>query len=272
MQVVCWLRRQLPGWRIHLIGDGAYSVIALGLRAQANGITLIAPLRLDARLFDAPPPRYLPDGTKRRGRPALKGARLPHLADVALAKSTRWQRSRVAWYGGETEIVDWCTGIALWYSSGTPPLRIRWVLVRDPKGERKTVAYFSTDVHQVATTIITDFVKRWSHEVTFEEARAHLGIETQRQWSDKAIERTTPALFGLFTLIVLMADAFCPDGRLPLSHAAWYPKSHATFHDLLALVRQRLWSHLLFRTAGIPPALHLFNSFLVQRLLSAVCY
>lgn len=272
MQVVCWLRRQLPGWRLHLIADGAYSVIALGLRARANGITLIAPLRLDARLFDEPPPRYLPNGKKRRGRPALKGERLPHLADVATAKSTQWQRSRVAWYGGETEIVDWTTGTALWYSSGTPPLRIRWVLVRDPKGERKTVAYFSTDVHQPPTTIITDFVKRWSHEVTFEEARAHLGIETQRQWSDKAIERTTPALFGLFSLIVLMADAFFPNEQLPLSRAAWYPKSHATFHDILALVRRRLWTHLLCRTAGDSPALHLFYCPLVQRLFSAVCY
>jgi hypothetical protein len=272
MQVVCWLRRQLPGWRLHLIGDGAYSVIALGLRAWANGIILIAPLRLDARLFDEPPPRYLPNGKKRRGRPALKGERLPNLANVATAKSTQWQRSWVAWYGGETEIVDWTTGIALWYSSGTPPLRIRWVLVRDPKGERKTVAYFSTDVHQPPTTMITDFVKRWSHEVTFEEARAHLGIETQRQWSDKAIERTTPALFGLFSLIVLMADAFFPNEQLPLSRAAWYPKSHATFHDILALVRRRLWTHLLFRTAGDSPALPLFYCPLVKRLFSAVCY
>lgn len=272
MQVVAWLRRHLPGWRIHLIGDGAYAVIELGLRAQANGITLIAPLRLDARLFDEPPSRYTADGKKRRGRPALVGERLPNLADVATAKSTRWQRSRIAWYGGATEIVDWTTGTALWYSTGTPPLRIRWVLVRDPNGERRTVAYFSTDIHQSAPTIITDFVKRWSHEVTFEDARAQLGVETQRQWSDKAIERTTPALFGLFSIVVLMAYAFYPDGQLPLPQAAWYPKSHATFHDLLALVRRRLWTHLLFQTAAQTPVLCLFYSFPVQRLLSAVSY
>ena len=68
-----------------------------------------------------------------------------------------------------------------------------------------TKAYFSTDLNQAAGTIIEDFVKRWNIEVTFEETRAHLGVETQRQWSDLAIERTTPALFGLFSLSCLFA-------------------------------------------------------------------
>lgn len=272
MQIVAWIRRRLPGWRIHLIGDGAYSVIQLGRRAQANGITLIAPLRLDARLFEDPPPRYTADGKKRRGRPPLVGQRLPNLAVVATAQHTRWQRSRLAWYGGGTTVVDWTSGTALWYSTGTPPLRIRWILVRDPLGKRPTVAYFSTDIHQPASTIITDYVKRWAHEVTFEELRAHLGVETQRQWSDNAIERTTPALFGLFSLVVLMAFAFHPDGQIPLAHAAWYPKSHASFHDLLALVRRRLWTHLLFQTSAKIPALWLFYCFPIQRLLSAVSY
>lgn len=272
MQVLCWVRRQLPGWSIHLMGDGAYSVIELGLRAQVTGIPLIAPLRLDARLFEAPPTRPRVKGKKPLGRPALIGAQLPKLAEVATHQHTRWQRSRLAWYGGDNEVVDWCSGVALWYSTGTAPLPIRWVLVRDPKGERKTVAFFSTDIHQCAPTLITDFVKRWSHEVTFEEIRAHLGFETQRQWSDKAVERTTPALFAVFSLVVLMALAFHPDGQLSLPAAAWYPKSHATFCDVLALVRRRLWTHLLFQTAAFPLDLCLFQHPCLQRLLSAVCY
>ena len=272
MQVVCWLRRTLPGRPIHLIGDGAYSVIKLGLRCQLNGVTLIAPLRLDARLFDYPPSRRDVQGKKPRGRPPCVGQRRPNLSAVATFKSTCWHRSRIDWYGGESEIVDWATGTALWYSTGTPPLPIRWVLVRDPKGKRDTVAFFSTDVHQSPPTIIMDFVKRWSHEVTFEEARAHLGIETQRQWSDKAIERTTPALFGLFSLVVLMAHTLCPEGQIPLLQAAWYPKTHASFHDLLFLVRRRLWPRLLFQTDAFPPDLRLFSTPQVQRLLSALCY
>jgi hypothetical protein len=272
MQVVCWLRRTLPGRHIHLIGDGAYSVIALGLRCQSQGITLIAPLRLDARLFDHPPSRQTSTGKRRRGRPPCVGQRLPNLEEVVMLTTTCWHRSRVDWYGGESERVDWATGTALWYSTGTPPLPIRWVLVRDPQGERDTVAYFSTDVHQSAPTIITDCVKRWSHEVTFEEARAHLGIETQRQWSDQAIERTTPALFGLFSLVVLMAHALCPDGQIPLPQAAWYPKTHATFHDVLSLVRRRLWPHLLFQTDALSPDLRFLATPQGEHLLSAVCY
>jgi len=271
-QVVCWLRRTLPGRHIHLIGDGAYSVIELGLRCQSQGVTLIAPLRLDARLFDRPPSRWNPDGTKRRGRPPGVGQRLPNLEDVVHFETTQWHRCRVDWYGGESEIIDWATGTALWYSTGTPPLPIRWVLVRDPQGQRKTVAFFSTDIHQSAPTIITDFVKRWSHEVTFEEARAHLGIETQRQWSDKAIERTTPALFGLFSLVVLMAHALCPDGQIPLAQAAWYPKTHASFSDLLALVRRRLWPQLLFQTDAFPQDVCLFSTSQGEHLLAALCY
>lgn len=271
-QVICWLRRKLPGREIRLVGDGAYSVVELGLRAQSQGITLVAPLRLDARLFAHPPARTNPDGTKRRGRPAVVGERLPTLKERTTLKSTRWQRGRVEWYDGQSEVIDWTTGTALWYKTGTPPLFIRWVLVRDPDGQRDTVAFFSTDVHQSARSIIATFVKRWTIEVTFEIGRAHLGIETQRQWSDKAIERTTPALFGIFSIVVLMVHALYPDEELPLPQAAWYPKAHASFHDILALLRQRLWRHFLFQTPADSAALWLFPRQNLERLLSAVSY
>lgn len=267
-QIVGWLRRSLPSHPIHLVGDGAYAVIALGLCCQRHHVTLIAPLRLDARLFEPPVrPRHKPPG-----RPAVVGARLPNLAQVATQPTTRWQRSQVAWYGGTTTIVDWVSGTALWYSTGTTPLPIRWVLVRDPQGNRPTRAFFTTDPYQAAPTIISDFVKRWPLEVTFEEGRAHLGIETQRQWSDLAIERTTPALFGLFTLIVLLVHALYPDGQLPLVSSAWYPKTHASFHDLLALVRRRIWLQFLFQTDAFSPDLRLITSHQVEHLLSAICY
>jgi ribosomal protein L28 len=267
-KVVVWLRRTLVGYPVHLVGDGAYAVIGLGLTCQRNQISLIAPLRLDARLFEPPcRPRE-----KRLGRPPVVGARLPNLEQVAIDPMTRWQRSRVSWYGGETTFLDWTTGTALWYSTGMTPLAIRWVLVRDPKGKMETRAFFSTDPYQDARTIIADFVKRWSIEVTFEEGRAHLGIETQRQWSDLAIERTTPALFGLFSIVILMAQAFFPDGNVPLPQDAWYPKDHACFHDLLALVRRRIWHQYLFQTGANSPALRLVTRHRFEHLLSAVCY
>jgi hypothetical protein len=267
-QVVLWLRRTLPGRAIHLVGDGAYAVIALGLRCQGCQVTLLAPLRLDARLFE-PPQRLV---GKRRGRPPVVGVRLPNLEQVASQPTTRWHRSLVPWYGGTHTIVDWTTGTALWYTTGTAPLAIRWVLVRDPQGERPTRAFFSSDTAQGAPSIIADFVNRWPLEVTFEEARAHLGLETQRQWSDLAIERTTPALLGLFSLIVLLAQALYPTGDLPLLQAAWYPKTHATFHDILALVRRRLWQQCLFQTDAPRTDLRFISPLQVEHLLSAACY
>ena len=168
--------------------------------------------------------------------------------------------------------MDWTTGTALWYSTGTPPLAIRWVLVRDPAGDYATRAFFSTDTYLAPSAIIAGFVARWSLEVTYEESRAHLGIETQRQWSNLAIERTTPALFGLYSLIVLMAHALCHDRELPCQQTAWYPKQSATFHDLLHLVRKTLWLHFLFQTGDFEPDPRKIPPDRFDHLLSAVCY
>jgi hypothetical protein len=267
-QMVQWARRVLPGRRIKLIGDGAYSVIELGLTCRASGVSLIAPLRLDARLFG---PASLGTG-KRIGRPAVVGQRLPNLEQVAHQSSTLWQRSQVAWYDGRRKVLDWTTGMALWYSTGTAPLPIRWVLVRDPAGKLPTRAYFSTDLEQSAPTIVADVVKRWSIEVTFEESRAHLGVETQRQWNDLAIERTTPALFGLFSLVVLLGQALYPHGQQPLPQSAWYHKTEATFSDVLALVRQALWGNFNYQTSTVDPDMLLIPRSDLQRLAFAVCY
>ena len=210
-QVIIWLRRVLPSRQIKVIADGSYSVIELGLTAQKCRVTLIAPLRLDARLFE-PPPDY-----SGRGRPRVVGKRLPNLTQIVDAPKTVWHRQSIDWYGGQTRRLDWVSSTALWYSTGTQPLAIRWVIVRDPSVQMATRAFYSTDPDQDPVSIIADFVDRWSIEVTFEESRAHLGIETQRHWSDLAIDRTTPALFGLsawssYSLILyfLMAISLSP--------------------------------------------------------------
>mgnify|MGYP001822132661 CR=1 FL=1 len=76
--------------------------------------------------------------------------------------------------------------------------------------------------------------------MTFEEVRMHLGFETQRQWSDKAIERTSPCLLGLFSLVVLIAIQLHPR-NLPIQRSSWYDKKEATFSDALFAVRKHLW-------------------------------
>jgi len=177
-QMITKVRRWLPGVSIKLIGDGAYSAVELGLRCQKLDVTLIAPLVLDAQLFGPPPPRPSPGRKKRVGRPPEKGARLPKLSAVLVDPKTAWSPITVAWYDGQRRALEMTTGTALWKRAGLKPLPIRWVLVRDPSGELDPKAYFTTDPRQTGAEVVEAFVLRWTIEVTFEESRAHIGIET----------------------------------------------------------------------------------------------
>ena len=119
-------------------------------------------------------------------------------------------------------------------------LSVRWVLVRYPDAKRATQAFFSTDITLEPADIIALFVRRWQIEVTFAETRAHLGVETQRQWSDHAIARTTPALLGLYSLISLWACDLLTSASTPYA-AAWFRKTSLTFSDAIAAVRLQIW-------------------------------
>src|SRR5262249_54062765 len=155
----------------------------------------------------APPPQRTQQTI---GRPRVKGQRLPALEQVLTSPETDWLEVCLPWYSQGERVVELCTGTALWYRSGCDPLPIRWVLTRDPNGRHLPKVIFCTTPSQTPEQILCDFMKRWSLEVTFEESRAHLGIETQRQWSDLAIERSTPLLFGLYSLVTLFGQALYP--------------------------------------------------------------
>src|SRR5262249_53118412 len=102
-------------------------------------------------------------------------------------------------------------------------------------------AFFCTDLQATPAQILDWVVMRWSVEVTFEEARAHLGDKTQRSWSDCTIARTTPLLLALFSIVTLMALRFSQNGPIPVQATAWYHKAEPTFVDCLTLVRRHLW-------------------------------
>lgn len=271
-QMITQLRRWLPGVSLTLLGDGAYSAVELGLRCQKLGVTLIAPLVLKAQLFEPPPAPPLPGQKKRAGRPREKGARLPKLSAVLVDPQTVWEKISVSWYDGQLRALEIVTGTALWKRAGLKPLPIRWVLVRDPLGELDPRAYFTTLPTQAAASVVAAFVLRWTIEVMFEESRAHLGIETQRQWSDLAIERTTPCLFGLYSLVALLTHALHADGKVPLRQTAWYEKKEATFSDTLATVRQHLWGNFNYLTSPHDPEVRLIPKKDLMRLAQAVCY
>jgi hypothetical protein len=266
-QLVKVVRRWLPDRPIKLIGDGAYSVVELGTICRSQQITLIAPLRFDACLYTPPPARQ----SRQMGRPRLVGQRLPQLDHVLVDPHTAWHKAWVKWYGQGKQQIAWCSGTALWYRGGQVPLPIRWVLTRDLKGERDARAYFSTDQDQSGLSIIIDFMKRWCVEVTFEESRAHLGIETQRQWSDMAIERTTPCLFGLYSVVALLGRSLHPTGDIPFQQTAWYQKPQATFTDVLAAVRRHLWNNFSYSTSPQNPDVILLPRSDLARLADAVC-
>jgi hypothetical protein len=250
------------------MGDTAYSVLELGLHANAQQVTLITTGRLEAVLHEPPPERT----QHTIGRPRVVGQRLPALEQVLENPETVWQQLTLDWYGQGERTLEICTGTALWYRYGCTPLPIRWVLTRDPAGKRPPKAIFSTNLTQTAEEIIKNEISRWSLEVTFEEGRAHLGIETQRQWSDRAIERSTPLLLGLYSLVTLFGQALCPDGQLPVAQTAWYRKQTATFCDVLAVVRRHLWGQETFSTSPTGPDVVLVPRSTLERFALAVCY
>ena len=173
----------------------------------------------------------------------------------------------VRWYNGTTRELLAFSGASLWYTPGKPPVAIRWVMVRDPDGEFEDTPILCTDLDAMPRQIIEWFVPRWNIEVTFEELRAHLGVETQRQWSDRAIERTTPCLFGLFSLLTLMAVRMVTDGQLPVVQTAWYRKEQATCSDAIAFVRRKLWAaRYCVDSLSQPQSTELVSDFLKQLL------
>ncbi len=145
----------------------------------------------------------------------------------------------MAWYDGTTRTVELTSQTAVWYRSGKSPVFIRWVLIRDPQGAFAPQARFCTGPAADPAQILEWFVLRWQLEVTFQEVRTHLGVE--RQWSDRAIARTTPVLLGLFSWTTLAAHALQKGRPMTQRRAAWYDKPSPTFVDAIALVRRHLW-------------------------------
>ena len=239
-QAILQTKRWLPDRRLIVVGDSGFAALDL-LAAVRCHVCVITRLRLDANLFK--PARERKPG--QRGRTPLKGRSLPKLSVVLNNPKTIWTTLVVSqWYGDQQRTLQTTTGTAVWYHSGLPPVPIRWVLVRDPFGEHDPQAFLSTDLDAAPGTILQWFVSRWRVETTFQEARAHLGVETQRQWSDLAILRTTPVLLGLFSLITIWANelAQAPGGLLCSHATAWYRKKDPTFSDAIAAVRRVLWS------------------------------
>ena len=207
------------------------------------------------------------------GRPAQKGPALPKLKTLLSNPATSWTKIIASvWYGhAEGKALEITSDIALWYRPGTPVLPVRWVLVRDPDGKRDPQAFFSTDVTIEPADIIALYVRRWQIEVTFSETRAHLGIETQRQWSDQAIARTTPVLLGLYSLVSLCACDLLTSSSIPYA-AAWYRKTSLTFTDAIGAVRLKIWLGDINQRSPPNREPHYIPTPRVIRMAHALCF
>jgi hypothetical protein len=218
-QSIRLVRRWLPDRESVFVSDSSFAALELLDRvAQLSRVSIITRLRLDAALYDPPPPR----APGQRGRPRRKGKRRPTLEAVLADEQTQWSKLTVDdWYGEGPREVDVATDTAVWYHAGKPPVAIRWVLIRDPQARFKPQALLSTNLEHTCEQMLTWFVRRWTMEVTWEEARAHLGMETQRQWNDRAIARTTPALVSLYSIMTLTAHLLTEKGATWVRSAAW---------------------------------------------------
>lgn len=262
------LARWLPGRKIVCVVDSSFAALEFLERVRAR-VSVITRLRLDAALFEPAPERR----AGQPGRPRRKGAVLPKLQSLLDDAQQCWASLVLArWYQQKDRTVEVLTGTAVWYHSGKPVVPLRWVLVRDPQKKFPAQAFLSTDLSLTAKQILEYYLERWQIEVTFEEARQHLGFETQRQWSDTAIKRTTPIILALYSIVTLIAAQLYDSQQLLIRKSAWYSKEQSTFCDALAAVRRLLWRHQSFSMSDSELQSEKIPRIFYQHLIDTLAY
>lgn len=241
-QLTAVLIHWFPARKFILLGDGGYASheLARFCHRHRRHVTLVSRFHKDANL-------YLPPPTRRKGRPGrprVKGRKLPQPQRVVARGPLTG--AGVTWYGGEHRRVQWTSAPGGWYRSGHGLVPVRWVYGRDVQGTHRDEYFFTTDPAMSGPEIISLFTARWPIETTFQEMRAHLGFETTRQRTAKAVLRTGPWLLGLFSLVCLIFAEHARHHRVRVRAAAWYAKTEPTFSDALATVRRLLWTETVF--------------------------
>lgn len=177
----------------------------------------------------------------KRGPNPVQGTRQRCLQGWAERSEPPWETREVDWYGGKRKPLWVFARTGLWYTPRLPPVALRYVLVCDPEGKRRLAVCCWTNLDAPPAQILPWGVMRWSVEVTCEETRAYLRLETQRQWSDHALARTIPIRLALGSLVTGRAWQLSHGGHLPVPVTAWARTAEPPFADCLALVRGHLW-------------------------------
>lgn len=262
--------RWWPGRDLVVVADSSDAVLEWLQQVSTWPRTRLITRRRREAALDAPPPAREPG---QLGRPRLKGARRPPLEALLADEDTTWSTLTMErWEGDAPREVEVATETAVWSHSGKPPRLLRWGLIRDPPKGFEPQALLSTNLDHPPTQILTGFIRRWPMAVTREEARAHLGMETQRQWHARAMARTTPAWLSLDALITLTAPQLLRKASTIVRVTAWDANMRPTFADAMALVRRHLWDHLHCSTSQHETNMIKIPRVLFDRFMDVVCY
>jgi hypothetical protein len=239
-QLIATLIHWFPQRKFILLGDGGYSSheLARFCYRHRSRLTLVSRFYFDANLVQAPPEQISP----KNGRPRIKGPKLPTPQETV--KMSKAKSFTVHWYGGQARRVELIWGDGYWYRSGKGLIAVRWVFVHDLQGTHRDEYFFSTDPAIPPEQIVSLYTGRWSIEVTFQEARAHLGFATPRNWSKKSVLRTAPCLLGLYSVISLIFHRHLRGRKPQPMSLAWYSKKEVTFSDALTCVRRLCWQEV----------------------------
>ena len=240
-QLVATLIHWFPRRKFILLGDGGYASheLARFCHRHRRHVTLVSRFHPQANLYEPPP---VPTGSKKGGRPRIKGPRVPKPAEAI--KGSKGKRFTVNWYGGKTRRVELKWGEGQWYKAADGLVPVRWVFVHDVEGTHRDESFYSTDASMRPEQIVSLYTGRWSIEVTFQEVRAHLGFATPRNWSKPSVLRTGPCLLGLFSVVSLMFHRHTGKKQPQPASFPWYVKTQVTFADAIMCVRRHCWAEV----------------------------
>jgi DDE superfamily endonuclease len=259
-QIITWLRRRTIGLNrsVYLVGDGTFATYELFMHAQRLGIGMIARMKFNARLFHLPPSKR-PKG--QRGPKPPVGIRLLDMQKRLTDKRVKWKRLIFSqWYNRRNKEMLITSGVAIWHKSNEVMVKIKWVLIKDPEEKLEPVLLGCTDIDLSEDKIVSFFVRRWRIEVSFAEVRRHLGVESQRQWSDLAIERSTPCLMALMSIICLMANTLHKNCPIKPNATAWYHKKSITLSDVITAVRFEILRNSKLSISHFKPDIESFSA------------
>lgn len=264
-QMLAALTHWFPERKFILLADGNFATheLARFCRRHRRHVTFIGRYYATANLYEPPPPY------RGKGRPRVKGAKLPAPREVVASR--RLRRARVRWYGGRQRRIGYVSATGHWYKGGAGLVPVRWVFVRDRQGTHRDEYFFTTDPTLAPEQVVGWYTQRWSLETTYQEMRAHLGFETTRQRVAASVLRSGPCLLGLFSVVSLIYAAYLRDHRPVLQPLRWYAKEEPTFTDALTTVRRLFWEQSILAGPAEQAGLAKLPADLKETLLHCLC-